>query len=342
MSKSEGNGLNITKIEGSYPSSNQKNTIYYTIWKPDCNPRAVVQIAHGMCEYVDRYDEVARKLCEQGFVVCGNDHLGHGRSVDSNDELGYFAEQDGDLYLVRDLYALNQLMRKTYRSLPYVLLGHSFGSFIARAYMMGHGDSIDGLVLSGTSAGRQPVKFGMKVTSRVAKRKGGMYRSKLIDRLAFGSYNRRVKEPKGKKSGYEWITTEPTALSNYADDPHCTFIFTVQGFYDLFTLLQFVNSEEWYKKMPKGLPVFLIGGDEDPVGSYGKDIPFITEQLLDADASDVTYKIYPNERHEVLTGITRMQAIADVADFVDRVIDGVHAARMTADFSGILGNKETL
>lgn len=334
--------MNITKTEGTYPSSNGKNTIYYTVWKPDCNPRAVVQISHGMCEYVDRYDEVARKFCEQGFVVCGNDHLGHGRSIESEEELGYFADSDGDLYLVRDLYALNQIMRKTYRALPYVLLGHSFGSFIARAYMMGHGDSVDGLILSGTSAGRQPVKLGMKVGSFIAKRKGGHYRSKLIDKLAFGSYNKRVKAPKGKKTGYEWITTEPTALSNYADDFRCTFKFTVQGFYDMFTLLDFVNSEEWYKKMPKGTPVFLIGGEEDPVGSYGKDIPFIAEQLLDADSSDVTYKIYPNERHEVLTGITRMQAIADAAEFIDRVIEGVHAARTTVDLSSIFGNKETL
>lgn len=334
--------MNITKTEGSYPSSNGKDTIFYTIWTPDCNPRAVVQISHGMCEYVDRYDEVARKLCERGFVVCGNDHLGHGRSVETNDELGYFAEKDGDLYLVRDLHALNTIMRKKYRSLPYILLGHSFGSFIARAYMMGHGDSVDGLVLSGTSAGRQPLKLGLKLTSFVASRKGGMHRSKLIDRMAFGSFNKRVKEPKGKKSGYEWITTEPTALSDYAGDPRCTFIFTVQGFYDLFTLLQFVNSEEWYKKMPKGTPVFMVGGDEDPVGSYGKDIPFIAEQLLEGDSSDVTYKIYPNERHEVLTGKCRYEAIADVGEFVDRVIEGVHAARTTADLASIFGNKETL
>lgn len=330
--------MNITKTEGSYPSSDGKNTIFYTIWKPDCNPRAVVQISHGMCEYVDRYDEVARKLCERGFIVCGNDHLGHGRSIGAKEDLGYFGESDGDLYLVRDLYALNQLMRKTYRSLPYVLLGHSFGSFIARAYMVGHGDSVDGLVLSGTSAGKQPVKLGLRVSAFLAKRKGGQYRSKLLDRMVFGSYNKRVKLPSGKKSGYEWITTNVRALTDYADDYRCTFIFTLQGFYDLFTLLGFVNSEEWYKKMPKGTPVFLIGGDGDPVGDYGKDIPFIAEQLLDADSSDITYKIYPDERHEVLTGLTRAQAIADVGDFVDRVIEGVHAARTTVDLSRMFGH----
>lgn len=334
--------MNINKTEGSYPSSNGKNTVYYTVWEPDCPPRAIVQISHGMCEYVDRYDEFARALCEEGYVVCGSDHIGHGRSIDAKEELGYFAETDGDLYLVRDLHPLNQIMRKKYRFLPYILLGHSFGSFIARAYMVGHGDSVDGLVLSGTSAGKQPLKLGMKVSSLIARRKGGMYRSKMLDRLAFGNYNKRIKEPKGKKTGYEWITTEPKALSDYADDYRCTFIFTVQGFYDLFTLLSFVNSEEWYEKMPKGVPVYLIGGDQDPVSNYGTDIPEIAEKLLDADSSDIEYKIYPNERHEVLTGISRREAYKDVAGFVDRVIEGVHAARTTADLSQFYRNKETL
>lgn len=334
--------MNISKTEGCYQSSNGKNTICYTVWEPDCSPRAIIQISHGMCEYVDRYDEVARILCEKGFVVCGNDHLGHGRSIASKEELGYFAENDGDLYLVRDLHALNQIMRNKYRSLPYILLGHSFGSFIARAYMVGHGESVDGLILSGTSAGNQPVKLGMKVTSFLARRKGGMYHSKMVDRLAFGGYNKRVNEPKGKKSGYEWITTEPKALSDYADDYRCTFIFTVQGFYDMFALLDFVNSEEWYKKMPKSTPVFMIGGEEDPVSGYGKDIPAIAERLLDADSSEVEYKIYPNERHEVLTGKCRYEAIEDVAVFIDKVIEGVHAARMTADLSRFYISKETI
>ncbi|MGM9647011.1 MAG: alpha/beta fold hydrolase [Eubacteriales bacterium] len=322
--------MNILKTEGTFPSSNGISTVHYTVWTPDCTPVAMVQLSHGMCEYIDRYDATARALCRQGCVVFGNDHIGHGRSVATNDDLGYFAPEDGDLYLVRDLATMNRLMKEKYRTLPTVLLGHSFGSFLARAYLMGHADSIDGLILSGTSAGKQPLGVAMKLAKFIAKRKGDHYRSPLLDKLAFGSYNKRFKPKNGKPSGHEWVTSDTEELNDYGNDPKCNFVFTVQGFYDLFTVLSFVNSEEWYEKVPKGLPIFLMSGGEDPVGQYGKDIPAIAEALLDMDASDVTYKLYPGERHEPLTGICREEARADVIAFVERVIDGVREARSTA------------
>lgn len=323
--------MTITKTEGTFPSSNGHSTVHYTVWKPDTNPVALVQIAHGMCEYIDRYDETARYLCERGCVVFGNDHIGHGRSVESADELGYFAPEDGDLCLVRDMASMNKIMKGTYRSLPTILLGHSFGSFLARAYLMGHADSIDGLILSGTSAGTAPLKLAMKLASFIAKRKGDRYRSPLLHKMAFGSYNKTFAS-RGTATGYEWVTSDPDALRTYAADPNCTFTFTTRGFYDLFTVLSFVNSEEWYEKTPKGLPIFLMSGDRDPVGNYGKDIPAIAEALLDMDASDVEYKLYKNERHEPLTGHCRQEAFADVAAFVEKVVDGVHDARRTAYF----------
>lgn len=317
--------MNITKTYGTYPSANGRSTVHYTVWKPDCNPEAMVQISHGMCEYVDRYDEVARYLCERGYIVFGNDHIGHGRSAENDEDLGFFAEADGDLYVVRDLYALNQLMKKTYRSLPTILLGHSFGSFAARAYLMGHGDSIDGLILSGTAGGGQPLGLAKFLCKMIAKSKGTHYRSPFVHNLAFGSYNKRFDSHNA--TGYEWVTSDPDALKAYAQDRFCTYRFTVQGFYDLFTLLSFVNSDEWYQKVPKGLPIYLISGTNDPVGNYGKDIPKIAEALLDGDSSDVEYKLYDGEHHEPLTGLCKGEAMADVANFVEKVVDGVQDAR---------------
>lgn len=323
--------MNITKTYGTYPSANQTSTVHYTVWTPDTNPVALVQIAHGMCEYIDRYDETARYLCQRGFIVFGNDHIGHGRSVSSADELGYFAPEDGDLCLVRDMAALNRILKRTYPSLPTVLLGHSFGSFLARAYLMGYANTIDGLILSGTSAGTAPLKLAMKLADFIKKRKGDHYRSPLLNKLAFGSYNKPF--AKGKNiTGHEWVTSDPEALKAYAADPLCTYIFTTQGFYDLFTVLSFVNSEEWYEKTPKGLPIYLMSGDRDPVGNFGKDIPAIAEALLDQDASDVEYKLYRCEHHEPLTGNCRQEAFADVAAFVEKVVDGVRDARSTAYF----------
>lgn len=322
--------MDIMKTEGSFRSSNGTSTVYYTVWTPDSPPSAMVQLSHGMCEHIERYDAVARYLCSRGFVVFGNDHIGHGRSVSSDEELGYFAPEDGDLYLVRDLDKLNAIMKEKYRALPTVLLGHSMGSFIARAYLMGHADHIDGLILSGTSAGDQPLKLGMKMCKFLAKRKGDHYRSPFLYKQSFAGYNKRFRPKTGKAIGVEWVNSDPAVLASYAADPKCRFIFTVQGYYDLFTLLQFVNSEEWYEKTPKGLPIYLISGEDDPVGNFGKDIPYIAETLLEQDASDVTYKLYPGERHEPLTGICRNEALADVAEFVNRVTEGVHEARRSS------------
>lgn len=318
--------MNITKTNGTYPSSNGRSIVHYTVWKPDCTPAAMVQISHGMCEYIDRYDEVARYLCEKGYIVFGNDHIGHGRSAENDEDLGFFAETDGDICLVKDLYTLNQRMKQTYRSLPTILLGHSFGSFIARAYLMGYGDSIDGLILSGTSGGGQPLGLAKFLCKAIAKCKGKHYRSPLLQKLAFGSYNQRFSKDAGA-TGYEWVTSDPVAIQAYSQDRFCRFQFTVQGFYDLFTILAFVNSDEWYQKVPKGLPIYFIGGTNDPVGNYGKDIPKIAESLLDSDSSDVEYKLYDGEHHEALTGLCKSQAMADVANFVEKVVDGVQDAR---------------
>lgn len=322
--------MDIMKTEGTFPSTNGTSTVHYTVWTPDCTPSAMIQLAHGMCEHMERYDAIARYFCRQGIVVFGNDHIGHGRSVASAEEFGYFAPEDGDLYLVRDLDVMQQQMKAKYPALPTILLGHSMGSFIARAYLMGHADSIDGLILSGTSAGNQPLKLGMKLCKYLAKRKGDHYRSPFLYKQSFGSYNKRFKPKKGKATGVEWVNSDPDVLQSYLTDPQCRFIFTVQGYYDLFTLLEFVNSEEWYEKAPKGLPIFLLSGEEDPVGNYGKDIPYIAETLLEMDASDVTYKLYPGERHEPLTGICRDEARADAVAFVNRVVEGVHEARRSA------------
>lgn len=318
--------MSITKTYGTYPSANGRSTVHYTVWKPEGNPSAMVQISHGMCEYIDRYDETARYLCEQGYIVFGNDHIGHGRSAENSDDLGYFAESDGDLFVMRDLYTLNQLMKKTYRSLPTILWGHSFGSFVARAYLMAHGDSIDGLILSGTSGGGQPLGLAKFLCKQIAKCKGGRYRSKFIHNIAFGSYNKRFANGKNS-TGYEWVTSGSEALVSYVRDPYCMFQFTVQGFYDLFTVLSFVNSEEWYEKVPKGLPIYLTGGSEDPVCNYGKDLQLIAENLLEYDSSDIEYKIYKDEHHEPHTGVCKAEAMADIATFVEKVTDGVQEAR---------------
>ena len=310
------------KTEGTFRSSDGVHDIAYTVWTPDEIPRAIVQIVHGMNEYVDRYDEFANYLASNGIVVCGDDHLGHGRTAQNADDLGFFGEKDGDRFLVEDVLALNKIMKKKYRSLPYILLGHSMGSFISRAYVSVHPETVDAFIASGTAGKGQPFGLGKFICSVVASFRGKRYRSELIRKLAFSGYNKKC----GGSLGIEWVTTDPENQIKYANDPKCTFTFTVQAYHDLFELLSYVNSDEWYGLVPESLPILFIAGKDDPVGNYSKGVTEVADRLSDK-MSDLRVKLYENERHELLTGLKRKTVFADLLEWINERIDGVNAAR---------------
>lgn len=313
----------MKKIQGTFPSSDGENTVHYTVWMPDGSPRGIVQIVHGMVEYVGRYDELARYLAGYGLIVCGHDHLGHGDTAKSPEDYGFFGAKDGDVFLVKDVERMRQVMRKKYPRLPYIILGHSMGSFITRAYAAAHPDAADGIILSGTAGGGQPFLMGIFLCNLVALFCGRRHRSKLIKNLAFFGYNRRFEG----NTGAEWVTNDPERLAAYVSDPRCSFTFTVRGYHDLFTLLRYVNSAKWYEKMPKNVPIFLYCGSDDPVGNYSKGPREVADRLREQDLSDVKLKVYPGERHEVHSGLSRNQCYADIRNWIDGVIGGVMAAR---------------
>ncbi len=322
----------MRKTEGTFPSSDEKNTVGYTLWMPDGNPRGVVQIVHGMVEYIDRYDEFATYLADHGLIVCGHDHIGHGRTAGSPDNYGYFGEKDGDRFLVKDVELLRQILRKKYPSLPYIIMGHSMGSFVTRAYVATHPDAVDAVILSGTAGGGKPFGLAKFLCNTVALFRGKRHRSNFIKNLAFGGYNKRFEG----NTGSEWVTNDPERLTAYVSDPRSSFTFTVQGYHDLFTLLSYVNSDKWYSDMPKNLPILFFAGSEDPVGNYSSGVLEVADRLRDLDVSDITVKIYEGERHEVLNGLKREECYSDVLDWLDGVISGIHAARsMGSDNGGV-------
>jgi len=313
----------MIKSSGEFDSSNGRSKVKYYVYTPEGNPRAVVQIVHGMCEYFGRYDEVATYLCENGFVVCGHDQIGHGYSADGDDDLGFFADSDGDKYVVADVGLLRDIMKKKYRSLPYILIGHSFGSFVSRAYVATHNDAVDALILSGTAGQKQPVGAGKFVCKALMLFKGKHHRSKFVGNMAFAGYNKRFEG----STGYEWVTSDPEMLNKYAHDKFCTYIFTLQAFYDMFMLISYIQSDAWYDDMPKNLPIYIIAGENDPVGKYTEGIFPILEGLHDRDASDLEYKIYEGERHELYTGLKRQEAFADTVEWINEKIEGMIEAR---------------
>ena len=280
-------------------------------------PFCVLQISHGMCEMMSRYEETAAYFAARGVAVCGNDHLGHGETAKAEANLGYFGE-GGRNFLLEDMKTMNALAHSHFPGLPVVLLGHSMGSFFAREYPIKWPESIDGLIISGTG-GKNPlvdVGIGLTTTLSAVKKNGAHARSNFVDHLAFGAYLKRIGHP---KTVYDWLSRDEAVVDAFVADPKCTFRFTLNGYKELFLMLKEVTGPKWAARMPKDLPMLIIAGEEDPVSGYGEGTRQVEGWLREAGVRDLAYKIYPGARHEVLNETNREEVYADVLAFVERV-----------------------
>lgn len=304
----------------SFKSSNGRNIVAaWAFTVPQVQPRAILQIAHGMCEYIGRYQDFAAFMAEHGFVVCGNDHLGHGRTSAGPQENGFFGP-DGRQFVLEDMYQLNQQIRKKYPGLPVILLGHSMGSFFSRWFAAQHPEAIDALILSGTGGKNPAASAGIALTALIAKLKGPTYRSKLVDKMAFGSYLKKIQNP---KTPYDWISSDEQIVAKYAADPMCTFTFTVNGFHEMLLVLREVSGSDWASRLKKETPVYLFAGDMDPVGNYGEGVKQVFGWIQDAGVQDVKLKLYENGRHEMLNEVECPQVYADVLAWCEAHIEKV-------------------
>lgn len=307
----------MKKEHFTYPSNDGVTQIHAIRWIPDGEVRAVLQISHGMVEYIDRYDEFAGYLAQNGILVTGNDHLGHGESVRSEEYYGFFAEKDGNQTLLRDIRRLQKLTRKEYPEAPYFLLGHSMGSFLARQYLCLHGEELAGAIIMGT--GYQPrvmVRFGMGLCSVLARVYGWDHRSKLVDGMAFGGYNRRF----GSLEGKEWLSRNEENVRRYVSEKWCSFRFTLNGYYNLFYSIYTLSFEKHLEKMPKDLPVFFVSGAEDPVGQFGRGVQKVYEQFRKIGMRRVSCKFYPEDRHEILNELDREAVSADILRWMEDIL----------------------
>lgn len=301
----------MKKEEFYFDSRDNHSRIHAVRWTPDVeNVVAVVQIVHGMSEYVERYEELAAFLTERGFVVTGDDHLGHGRSVPEGGIQGYFCEQDPATVVVRDEHRLKKMTQELYPGVPYFILGHSMGSFILRNYICRYGSGIDGALLVGTGMQSNKLLCLSKITAAVVGFfKGSKHPSRFIDKGAFGSYNKRIQ---GAKTDFDWLSMDSDRVAAYIADEDCGFIFTVNGFKTLFELISRVKKRENLLKIPKELPVIFLSGEEDPVGNYGKGVQKAYRSLVDAGLTDVEIKLYPEDRHELLGEPDRKKVMEDI------------------------------
>ena len=295
----------------TFDSSDGRTRIHAVEWKPvQGEIKGVLQIFHGMLEFIERYEDFAEFLTEKGFVVTGNDHLGHGASVVTKEDYGYFEENNGNQALLEDVHHLKKLTEETYPDVPYYILGHSMGSFLLRQYLCIHGEELDGAIIMGTGDQPEPLlKLGKGLCRLIGKVHGWHYRSRLIDKMAFGGYNKHFKPARTRA---DWLTKDGTIVDRYLLDERCTFLFTVNGYYNLFTSIEEASRESNLEKMPKDLPVLFTSGKEDPVGSFGKGVEKVRKRFEAVGMTDVTWMIYENDRHEILNETDRDTVYTDL------------------------------
>ena len=286
----------------------------YLYEDPSVRPKCILQISHGMCEYIERYADFAAFMAKHGYLVCGNDHLGHGATSESG-MTGYFAPENGGDYLLQDLHRMNSIVCRKYPGRPVILLGHSMGSFFARLYAMLYPETISALLLSGTGGPNPLGRLGIFLTGLLSKIRGPQHRSKWINDLAFGQYLKKIDSP---NTPYDWITRDTDIVEAYSRDEKCTFVFTVSAFHELMRALEAVSSPRWAQRMPKKLPVALFSGDMDPVGDYGKGVKKVYEMLRQAGVEDVELKLYPGARHEVLNETNRAEVYEDMLAWCEK------------------------
>lgn len=301
----------VLKEEFTYPSVVGDADIHAIVWKPEGAPKAVLQLVHGMAEYVDRYDKLARWFAEQGIIVYGNDHLGHGQSVNDKYPLGYFGtKNENAAVFVDDVKGLTDIAKKENPGLPVVLFGHSMGSFVARLYLAKYGTELAAAVICGT-AGTNPAIAAAKAATALFAKTSPKKPGKIMNSLAFGAYNKKT----DNRTPFDWLSIDETNVNVYIDDPLCGFLFSNQGFRDLITMNDYMMKQDVIDAAPADLPICFIAGDEDPVGSYGEGVKEVFE-LYKKNHSDVSCKLYEGKRHEIHNEADGEVVYQDVYNFI--------------------------
>lgn len=300
-----------------FPSSDGKTQIHVEQWLPEGEIKAVLQISHGVSEYVGRYAPFAEYLTEHGFAVIGGDHLGHGKSVAEGAPRIFFGESDGWNHVVDDVARLRALGKEKFPNVPYFIMGHSMGSFITRTYLIRYPGDVDGAIIMGTGQqGALLTGAGRMVAKHIGRKQGFGTTSKTVNNLAFGSYNKPF-EP--KRTDFDWLSANPDNVDRYIADPLCGEDATVGLFYEMLGGIRFVGKQENVNKMDTAKPVLFISGADDPVGGT-KGVTAAYKTFKKAGVSDLTLKLCPGLRHEVLNERENAEIYAYILNWLEERI----------------------
>ena len=299
-----------------FDSSNGVYKVHGKIMKP-LTPeiKGIVQISHGMCEYIDKYDDFSRFIVQKGYVVVGHDHIGHGESVNKDDDHGFFASKDGYKFMIQDLRKVNDIIKQKYPNIPVYMLGHSMGSLVARCYAAKYGEELKGLVLCGT-VGPQPfVKAGIKFADLLSNQKGERYRSKLLYNVSLDYANIKFLPAKTR---YDWVSSDEEEIQRHINDTRSKFVFTVKGFSDLFHLVSLANSPMVVKTVPKDLKIIFMSGADDPVGENGNGVKRAFDLYKEHGLLNIEIKLYKGKRHELLKEKNKEDVFKDIYNWIQK------------------------
>lgn len=318
----------VARRETSTLSADGHSWLRVLIWLPDptYTRRGIVQIIHGMSEHIGRYDVFARFLADLGYVVFGHDHIGHGKSVSSVDELGHMPLVGGKEILIEDVKRVRKavlsdtelrfVVRSSDKDLPFFLLGHSMGSYLARVIAAREGSDLAGVVLCGT--GNQPswlAKVGYLLSRGVGALKGERYRSSFIHSLVVGSFVSAIEDA---KSEYDWLSTDQSVVDAYLADPLSGAHFTVGGYATLTDLVSEATSKSGAEGIAPDLPLLFVSGEDDPVGAMGKGVRKAAKLYEDAGSKDIKVILYPGMRHEVLNEPDHIMVFSEIESWLTK------------------------
>jgi alpha-beta hydrolase superfamily lysophospholipase len=278
---------------------------------PKARFRASSRSPTALAEYIDRYADFAAFLCSNGFAVVGNDHLGHGKSIINEDDLGFFSEKAGWSNVVDDMEELRRLTADKWPGVPYFLFGHSMGSFLARTYLIRYTKApLSGVILSGTGHNPAAVVAGGRLMSRIEAKKHGLrFKSKKMNDMAFGPFSKGF-EP--RRTEFDWLSTDEAIVDAYVADPLCGFVPSAGLFRDMMDGLAIIGKPGNLAKMNKDLPIYFMSGRKDPVGGNGKGVEKVYKMFLAAGMKDVFLKFYENGRHEMLNELNKDIVYSDI------------------------------
>lgn len=298
-----------------FPSHDGRTTIHACIWKPEGEIKGVVQIIHGMAEYAARYAPFAEFLASNGYLVCADDHLGHGQSVYTKQDYGWFNKQGDPDMVIADIRALQLAVKKQTEGKPYFIMGHSMGSFFCRKYISLYGSEFDGAIIMGTGfKDMLTLNSALFFVGLNSFFRGSRNRSSFIKKLAFGSYNKKFKPARTQN---DWLSVNTENVDKYESDELCGFSFTNNGYKVLFGIIKQACSQKIIEAVPKDLPVYFVAGAEDPVGDYGKGVTKARDKFLKAGVKDVSITLYEGSRHEILNDDCKERVQNDILNFIN-------------------------